>query len=487
MILLVTGTGGALFAQYEQDALSYGRTYIGGSARSMSMAGAQQATGGDMGNFVGNPAGLAFYRRGDMNISPGLHFNSTESSYLGNQSTDGRDAIKIGSIGIVFAAPNIDYKGNEKSSGWVSWAFGFGMNKINNFSEQFTIQGRNNNNSLNTSFLEAANSDGVDNTTYQYLAYDAFLLDTVPGSNPTQYIGLAANGGGFQQERRTRKGSQTQWSTGGGGNYNNKLYWGAELNIMSLNYSSLAEYSESDINDTTYTYAIKSFELQDKLEQSGLGINLKTGIIVRPTDLVRFGVSVQTPTYYRIEETTTAYLMSVDVNNNKFYGNAGEDLTQNFSYGLTTPSKLEAGMALFFGKLGMITADVEHLDYGAALFSSNSSASFDLGTNTSIRNAYKSTENYRFGAEVKLGDISVRMGYALYGNPYTYVTTTNRYVPFYTGGIGWKTDGYYLDFGLVNTQRQFSYRPYTLNDGSEPKSSIISSTTSFLMTIGTRF
>ena len=44
----------------------------------------------------------------------------------------------------------------------------------------------------------------------------------------------------------------------------------------------------------------------------------------------------------------------------------------------------------------------------------------EVGINSVIENMYKETHNLRFGAEVKLGNLALRGGYATYQNPYKY-------------------------------------------------------------------
>ena len=84
---------GSISAQYAEDALRFSRTFPGGTARIMGMAGAQNALGADISSLVGNPAGLGFYRSSDFSISPTLRFNTTESKTFGNLSSEKRDQL----------------------------------------------------------------------------------------------------------------------------------------------------------------------------------------------------------------------------------------------------------------------------------------------------------------------------------------------------------------------------------------------------------
>ena len=89
----------SLYAQYAEDALRFSRSFQGGTARMMGMAGAQQALGADISSLVGNPAGLGFYRKNDFSISPTLRMNNVESKAFGTLSSEQRDQLNIGSLG----------------------------------------------------------------------------------------------------------------------------------------------------------------------------------------------------------------------------------------------------------------------------------------------------------------------------------------------------------------------------------------------------
>ena len=60
---------------YGEDALRYSQSKISGSARMQGMGGGYTALGADATNAYSNPAGLGFYNRSELSITP--VFNST--------------------------------------------------------------------------------------------------------------------------------------------------------------------------------------------------------------------------------------------------------------------------------------------------------------------------------------------------------------------------------------------------------------------------
>ena len=77
--ILIALTTGA-WAQNEQDALRFSQTYIGGSARTLSMGGAFGALGGDFGALSINPAGIALYRQGEFSFTSNFTTTNIEAS-----------------------------------------------------------------------------------------------------------------------------------------------------------------------------------------------------------------------------------------------------------------------------------------------------------------------------------------------------------------------------------------------------------------------
>jgi hypothetical protein len=94
---------GFLQAQLPEDALrmSYARPY--GSAREQAIGGAMGSLGGDItANYV-NPAGLGFYKTGEVVFSPGWSFGNVQTGYLSNNTkSPSFNNFIIGTSGVVY-------------------------------------------------------------------------------------------------------------------------------------------------------------------------------------------------------------------------------------------------------------------------------------------------------------------------------------------------------------------------------------------------
>lgn len=491
IFILIAGilfTGNVL-AQYAEDALRFSRTFQGGTARMLSMGGAQQALGADISSLVGNPAGLGFYRSSDFSISPTMRFNTTESKSFGNLSSENRDQLNIGNLGFVITQMNQNYTGADVQNGWVSYTFGFGMNRVNNFYENRYFSGTNTNNSIGNYFADVANNRGLSYipdtnvTSLEDMAWYSYIIDFDSASNRYVRVG---NGSVNQKQSDQIEGYQNEWTFAFGANYSNTLYLGASIGLGSLRYERLSKFTETDINDPLYN--LSEVTLNDRLTVDGSSFNLKIGAIVRPSDFVRLGLSMQTPDYYNLDESYVTDLSSIaDPGANGPEAYQYNSLEYLFQYKLRTPFRYQGGIAFIFNKLGLISADVEMINYGNnRLSAGGDNADFGPEQNAIVEDIYKNTFNLRVGAEGKLGPFSLRAGYANYGDPYKSVKV-DQSRRMLSGGIGYRMEDYYFDLAFINQQYKNLYSPYFLNNGSEPVIENTINTNSIVFTVGTRF
>ena len=125
-------------AQTTSDALRYSFIELGGgTARTMGLGGSMGALGADYSTLSTNPAGLAMYRSSEFVITPTFQVNRTQSLLAGaNNSSNSENAndFSLSNVGIIFAS-------QPTASNWKTMNFGIGMNKLANFSQEFTFEG----------------------------------------------------------------------------------------------------------------------------------------------------------------------------------------------------------------------------------------------------------------------------------------------------------------------------------------------------------
>jgi hypothetical protein len=69
------------FAQYSQDAVRFSGSDAGSTSRIKAIGGANIAVGGDLTSVGSNPAGLGFFTRSELSLTPEFNMNKTNSSY----------------------------------------------------------------------------------------------------------------------------------------------------------------------------------------------------------------------------------------------------------------------------------------------------------------------------------------------------------------------------------------------------------------------
>ncbi|HRY97491.1 MAG TPA: hypothetical protein P5550_00400 [Bacteroidales bacterium] len=472
--LLVLGTAGLLNAQNEVDALRYSQVFPGGSARFNALSGAFGALGADFSSLSVNPAGIGVYQSSEFSFTPSLSLGKTESTYLGKTGEDLKYNFNLGNAGMVFVMP---MGPAAQSNGWKNLQFGLGINRQNNYNARMLVEGFNPESSLLDAYLDYANGIapselGAFDTR---LAFNTWLLDTM-GSN-TQYISAVPDGQVTQRKSVTSDGSLNEFVLSLGANYSDRFYLGASLGFPFLRYNESSVYTERDYDNLIEDF--DEFSVYDDLEARGSGINFKLGMIFRATEWLRLGAALHTPTFFDIREEYTTTISSA-FDNGDSYTDASPD--GRFDYTLETPMRAIGSVALVIGKLGLLSADYEFVDYSSARLRSDSYKYFD--ENDAIRNSYTSTGNLRVGTEWKLDNFAFRGGVGLYGSPYR-SGINNAERTSYSLGFGLREKNYFVDLAYVYSQMEEDY--YLYNPGLVSAVANKTSQSSYMMTLGFRF
>jgi hypothetical protein len=142
-----------LQAQLPEDALRMSYTLPSGTARDQAIGGAMGSLGGDItANYV-NPAGLGFYKTGEVLISPGWSFGSTNTGYLSNNTkSPSVNNFLLSTSGFVY--------------GWVtdpdkSSAISLTVNRTADFNGHIVYQGKNNYSSASDAYKEEFQASGI--------------------------------------------------------------------------------------------------------------------------------------------------------------------------------------------------------------------------------------------------------------------------------------------------------------------------------------
>ncbi len=139
-------------AQLPEDALRLAYTHPYGTAREQAIGGAMGSLGGDItANYI-NPAGLAFYKTGELLLTPGWSFDATKTSFLSSDmKTPVAGHFIMGTSGFVRGW------GDQKSTTTISLA----VNQTANFRNHFSYQGNNSYSSAAEAYAEEFTASGL--------------------------------------------------------------------------------------------------------------------------------------------------------------------------------------------------------------------------------------------------------------------------------------------------------------------------------------
>jgi hypothetical protein len=490
-------------AQSDVDALRYSQSSITGTARYVSMGGAFGALGGDLSCMSNNPAGLGIYRKSELSFSPAIYHSKVNSAYFGNSDQEFKNNFNFGNIGMVLNFPTQRY---DTLNGWNSFNFGIGYNRINNFTAKSGFYGMNNQNSYIDYFVQDASSanggrgtnpSNLSSNHYQFganLAFYTFMINPLSNKDSTHYASAIPGGGAKQSFSSITSGASSEIPVSFAGNYSDKLYLGATVGFASINYQQDITFTETATDKTRATnlaYGMpifKDYTYTQSLTTTGSGLNFKFGTIYKAKDWLRLGASIHSPTYYQMNNANNAQMVS------NFEGeksHAKSSPNNSFAYQINTPMRLAGSLAFIIGKLGLISADIEYVDYAEMNMSSITDPFYD--TNLLIQTTYTSTTNIKLGTEWRYNEFSFRGGLAYLGSPFK--SQQNSVIPFngtinsktaISFGAGIRERDYFIDFGYVLTVSPTVYVPYTLSADS-PVSTMNLTSQNYVLTIGFKF
>jgi len=466
-LLFLTVFSGILYAQTADDALRYSQQFYTGTARSTAMGGAFGALGGDFSSIGINPAGLAVYQSSEFTFTPTMEMRKSTSGNL----NDDKFTFGLSNIGYVATfKPRITSK-----DGWQNFNFGIGYNRINNFRKSSISQIL----ASETSMLDVfeANADGFTKNQLnptERLAYETYLLNP-QDENPLDYD-LPIFYGEKMNQRKTveEKGSMGEFNISFGANYAHKLYLGATLGIQSINYKSTARFTESTLTNSASD--LSNYYFEEYVKTTGVGANLKLGLIYKPNQNIRLGASLHTPTFFSMEDEfqneMASHFKTEDVDGYSNYRD--RTLRSNYTYNYRTPMKFTLSGAVVLSKKALLSLDYEFIDYSKAKFTDgqddfdfNGTAEFPEA-NDIIKSSYESVGNLRAGLEYRVSSaFSLRGGFANYGNPYKSSAVDESY-NVYSAGFGIRQGNFFFDaaYSYSNKDESFLYYNSTDLDGN---------------------
>ena len=148
------------------------------------------------------------------------------------------------------------------------------------------------------------------------------------------------------------------------------------------------------------------------LQQAGIGLNAKVGVIYRPQDYIRLGLAIHTPTWMFLEDKRTTTLSTQVENPVASFSVNSQTFTNNqpgkAEYIQTTPFKAIISASYVFREVkdvskqkGFISADIEYVNHKGSRFSSDNETVTDeekayyKALNNVVKADYKGNFNFQ--------------------------------------------------------------------------------------------
>lgn len=494
-----------VLAQDLSDVYRWSFVGIGGTSRSAGLANAVTALGGDAMNATLNPAGLGLYRKFDLMFTLSTRVGSTTSKYIETTSNASRFNLAISNFAFVLPLNPENRDGDT----WQGAVVSFHLNQYNNFARRTTFSGYNAINSICDFYAQEGNRTGVsENTYFGRLGYNTFLTD----SAGTSSLLPAIKGGKVNQSfDRFEAGRMGEYGIAIAGNYAEKLFLGAGVNIVSGVYNREIEYSE-EAENATYNYILSDnggtdgyglfrSTYNDILKTKATGVNARLGILFKPNNKLRIGLHYQTPTYLAMEDTYTTEVTSdftAKIGNPTFAAPSYIDsIRGGYEYYMITPGRLSLGAAVFIAKKGFVTGEVEYVNYTNASIGDANNSFKEI--NKQIGKNFQAVLNFKVAGELRLDQyFQARAGFAALTTPLNlvareYNTANNKTVhimgwqPNITGGLGYRDEDFYVDLAGIWNLSEEKYYPYIVDDTPSPLAINSFRMLQIFFTIGFRF
>lgn len=488
-------------AQDVSDALRYSMDEIQGTARFRAMGGAFGALGGDMSAVNINPAGSAIFSTSHASLSFGVFDINRNVNYFNGTNSSSNTNFDLNQLGAAFVLKNVDL-----NSKWKGFTLSVAYDRAADFDEDWLASGVNPNTSIGNYFSEYAQGRRLDEISalpgesisqaydiigslygfgnqQAFLGYEGYIIDPVSDTDDNTAYTSNISGSNFAQDfSYISRGYNGKFAFNFASNYNDRIYFGINLNGHFINYERSTFLRESNSNQSS---TVTNVNFGNDLRVFGSGFSIQLGAIAKLTEELRVGLSYNSPTWYRISEETSQYLATTRIENGT---NISEIISPNViniypEYRLQSPSRFTGSLAYVFGKKAILSFDYSFRDYSNAQFRPSSDSFFNV-LNNQISNTLGTASTYRIGGEYRINRFSLRGGYRFEESPYQ----DDRFfgdLTGYSAGLGYNLGSMSIDFAFSQSERNIGYQLYSV--GLTDSAQLDTRFTDFILTLAFAF
>ena len=460
MVLLLNVN--CVFAQNEDDALRFSNTFGAYSNRAIGMGGAYTALGADFTNFFQNPAGIAAYKKQNMEFGLSLLSRSTQVDFNNRVSSTGSTGLGINTFGFTSTF-------GTAGSGWGPWIYGLAYGRTQSFKRKYDLESSDNQSSLldvytnQLNYWNPANADVTASFPFGAgLAWETYLIN--PGT-VDPYVHVNIDNNTFTRRQHVEEtGYVRETCLSVARAFEEKLFLGASFAFRKVVFEKNSTYSESfSSNGTAINYSLIEDNSTSDVVTKGPSVQAKLGIQYVPSPYVRLGAFWHSSCKQSISDNFSAKMESSIGANNYSYPPPAEPNKNVFDYGFQIPTVVGAGAALILGNFGILSADYESSDFSKmTMYGITGGTSEFAQENQAIQENFKRVHKGRLGTEFRLGDVyRLRAGVGYRTSVYTELAQKPAEPLFnWNVGGGYKKDDFYCDGALMITKNKDGYFLY---------------------------
>lgn len=456
------------------DAQRYSTSMTQGSARFSSMGGAFGAVGGDFSAIEINPASSSIFGFSEVGVSlNSIQLNNTARYFNASEQEKNND-LTIGQAGIVLIL-------NEETGGdWSKLSFAFNFNQSSNFDNNYGITGVNPNRGIDQYFLSFAQGkrlDGISqlegesfNDAYIDISefggypaqqglfgYEGFVINPIPFSGSTDTTdpsiqsyrsNTQAGPNGYTHEyNKTSIGRINKYTINFSSVYQNKLYLGFNFNIFNVEYTEAVNFYEYGYGPQS---GLSELNFRNELITLGTANSLQIGAIYKVNNNFRLGLSLESPTYYRLSDqirqalNTRVRTQNGDTEINLSPLDQGIE-TVFPTYQFNSPGSVRGSLAYIIKDIGLISLDYSVRSHDSAKFTPKDDELF-LSLNNQIEDNFQANQRLQIGGEFRLNpQISLRAGFQSESSSQVDFDNSQTII---SGGLGYNFGASNLDIAV---------------------------------------
>ena len=457
-------------AQTAADALFFSQRLPATGPRLTALGGASLAGIADYGALYSNPAGLGYFEMSEVGGTFRMLLTTDETTYETfdeDGSSFGANRFSQSQTGYGLGNAALVYKVATQRG---SFVFSGAVNTTRVFDRQLDFRNQNELSSISDFFLPLNNEvsvqqfapgegptdlffgqeliigpddaeylvdfdpdgDGFINRPLSFAAFQTFGIDFAPGlfdgsNGAAAFLPVVSPGTQFQQVGDiSEDGALREVNLGSAFEASKGVMLGFSANITFGSYAYTDLFEEIDTqnqNDgTNGTVDFQRLRLTRSLDSDFGGFSLRGGLSADVTENVRLGFTIETPTWYSIEETSNLRLLTDFDNGDRFvYGDdPAEDAGRTrFDYEIRTPWRLGGGLSVHAGGLRFLV-DAVFVDWTQLKLDDEDETGFFDPENNVIEDTFDPVVNTRVGLEYNVSDLALRAGFAYQPSPVTF-------------------------------------------------------------------